>query len=323
MKQLLVVVALFLAALAVSLWALGVFDASPSAPVLPPAPPGLGGAMSSDPGHLPSQEPTDEPRAEVPPIEEPLRVLVMQLAPRSFTAWLFLQWDEIPNVSYQAWSLSTDPGISKVRAHSHLPELQAAPSATDLQAYDVLVLDDVDPSTLPPGFLTAAAERVRSGRMGLLLFPGSTNGLKMAQEQNLAPLTPVRARPVPEGVFKTEHSFAPTEDGRTHIASRLSSWPNWSAKKWAALAGPESKWGTTFVFPADPEPGSKTLLDVQLGAGRSAPALVASDASGGRVLWVGMFDAGQAAFRPKDNGRTDDSIRSLAVSWLAWLAKRD
>ncbi len=336
MKQVLVVAALFVATLAITLWALGAFDASPGTgpegASTPPTPPGPTGS-------LPIVEPTEEPLPEVPTLEDPVRVLAVGTAPRSFTAWLYQLWDRVEGVRYQAWATSTADGISPVRAHKDLPELTAAPTVESLADVDVLLLDDVDPASFPPAFWERVAERVKSGRLALLLLPGITNGRRMAEEPSLKPLMPVEALPVAAvdrfsdvvaGVFAEERPFEATEEGRAHPASRLTSWSGWSRRIWEALGRGASRWGTKFCHPVGAiAPGAQVLLSVRLGADRVAPALVASgpaDASGGRVLWVGFFDLGDAAIRSKGDAefreRSYRCVRALAASWLAWLAKR-
>jgi hypothetical protein len=313
---------LFLATLALALWALGVFE--PSAPTAPPepTPPTPGGGIDLQPS-----EPRDEPRAERPSVRNATHVLALGRTARPFPVWMFQMW-EVPQVSYRSWFPESMPGAARPASRGE-SALERAPTVEDVDRANVLLLDDVDPKSVAPEVWARVAERVREGSLGLWIHPGTQNGVALSNEPSLAPLLPVTAAPVRPtapgaptiaGVYPEPRTFQVTEAGATHPASRLVRWPTWSRRKWDALATGTKPWGTMFVHPVEgsPSPGASVLLTVRDHRGDPAPALVASDPARGRVLWVGFHDFGEPAYR--DPGRADETFRALALSWLVWLA---
>jgi len=168
MKQVLVVAALFVATLAISLWALGVFEGPRDAEDANA--PGRTGPPTVAPGALPVAEPKDEPKAEMPLIEDPVRVLGVVLAPRPFTQWIYMFWDRVPGISYQVWATAKGEGIPQPVLQKDLPALVVPPTVDDLAQANVLLLDDVDPASFPPEFWARVAERVKAGTLGLLVM---------------------------------------------------------------------------------------------------------------------------------------------------------
>jgi hypothetical protein len=320
----LVIGALVLATLALGLWALGAFE--PAAPPTPPAPTPEDGTPPPAPVGLGSADPAEEPPLDAVPFPNRVRALALGNAPRSFTHWFFQAWEEDPRIEFQAWY---PPGPASPREPPHsasLPALSAAPAADELEDVQVLLIDDLDPGALAPAFWARVSERVRSGAMGLLLHPGVVHGKALVSHDAIRALLPVEAKAVEgastgvvAGVFPEEHAFAVTEEGTKHFLTRLVRWPSWSVKKWQRLTAGEKPWGTKFVHPAGAlAPGAVALLTVKGHRGEPEPAVVASDPARGRVLWLGLHDLGEAAYR--DGNRSYGTLRALTRAWLSWLA---
>jgi hypothetical protein len=331
MKRALLVGVPFLVTLAAALWFFGVFDR--------PRPGGLDRpaterTASGDvvPADLALVEPKDEPAPEVPPFASPVRVLAIGQALRSFTSWAFGVWStarlvdgRTPAIEWQVWL--TEPSHGADTHSEGLPALERQPTSADLEGVHVLVLAAADPSKLPAEFWSAAAQRVRDGRLGLLVIPEHQHGKAIADEPSLSSVVPVDLKPLaPErpgenvipGVFTTPKPLAVTPDGIRHPATRIVAFPGWSERIWARMTrGPEA-WVTKFTSPVEKvDPGAKVLVEVDTGTSK-IPTVVASSGERGRVLWAGAFlDLDWVAYRTVSGG---DQRAAMAISWIAWLA---
>jgi hypothetical protein len=327
MKRALLVVGPFVVTLAAALYFFGVFErhepeATPTQGPVPTDP-----TLPTD-ASLQAPEPTGEPEPDVPSITSPVRVLVLAEGPRSFTAWCLQLWRVAPQVEWQAW-YATPPPPGLQLSSDGLPPLTAVPTTTDVDGAQVLFLAALDPSRLPAAFWAHVAERVTSGRLGLLVVPDHLTGRPFSDEPSLRsvlpvasvlPLAPVEkgGRLIP-GVFETPRAFEVTPDGAKHPATRIVPFEGWSAKIWGRLTRGKDGWSTKFVSPVERvAPGARTLLEV-VGGNVRWPAVVASQGDRGRVLWVGgLLDIDWSAYR-SDYGT--DRMRAMMVSWVAWLAQ--
>jgi len=328
MKQSAWIVLLFFVTLGVALWALKAFDSAKPGVTVPetaaPVAPGAGAELAA-----PDAEPKDEPPPEIPTFAEPVRVLLLGEAHRSFTAWLEILWDFVPQgIRWQAWYAT--PAPEGVRTQSDaLPALTAKPVAADLETIEVLVLAGVDPTSFPADFWARVADRVKSGSLGLLVATENRFGHATAIEPSLATILPVtgakavtpavRGGDLP-GVYKNPVSLRATAAGTKHAATRLVSWPGWSRKMWdqQASAQADGRWETKFCAAVDgPAPDATVLVEAQAGP-TSPAAIVASDAPNRRVLWVsGFFDVADGAYRGSKSG---ERFRAMCISWIAWLS---
>jgi hypothetical protein len=339
MKTTLAIAALFLVTLAGALWLFGVFTPSPRPvpptpaerppPTPPPAPPTEGLQTPAQP------EPAEEPAVEIPPFPSPVRILVVTgRATSSFPAWLFQFWKGAPDLSFQTrFAIPPDAGQAEESHSPNLPALVGPPLPEDLDPVRVLVVGEVSPSVAPEEFWRRAAERVRAGTLGLLLLPEMHHGQALAEIPALADLVPVVAARVagkgPDGavpgILPTDRPFVATEVGVRHPATRLSVFPNWSRRMWESRREGKGRWSTKFVHPVERVgEGAQVLAVVSSGTQTDAgsvvelPAIVASDGSKGRVLWVaGLFDLGFHSYR---DTRSHDLMRALSLHWIAWLA---
>lgn len=321
------VVVLILAVVAAALYFTGVlkFDSPAPSPATPPA------AVPEQPKPLPelgAAEPTTEPKPEVPEVVTPIRVLVLGQKPRSYVEWLFPMFDYVQKIDWQVWySDGANPGG---RTHSDaLPALDKAPLGADLEQVGVLVLAGVDPAKLSPEFWSSVADRVRSGRLGLLMVTENQFAKAQADEPSLKSILPITgAKAVGPtsvgsreiaGVYEKEKSFVVTEDGTKHPASRMVPYAGWSKRLWEAQSRGKGAWKTKFVAPVTGvAPGARVLANVDVG-GAEVPAIVASGGTGGRTLWVaGLFDVGNGAYSDSDSF---DRMRALVISWIVWLAE--
>jgi hypothetical protein len=323
MNRVLYVVVPFLLTLGAALWFLRVFDRRPatdeSVPVSTEPRP------AEPPSSLAQPEPSDEPPPDVPEITAPLRLMLIAEGPRSFVSWCLQVWSEERAIQWQAWFASPAAG-----ATTHSPGLAALaqpPTVADLDDVHVLVLAAADPARFPPEFWARVAERVRAGRMGLLVVPDLLHGKALSDEPQLATVLPVAAKavvpaqrgdPTLPGVFSAPKPLSITKDGALHPASRIVSYPGWSERIWTRYTRGKDAWATKFVNPVERvAPGAKVLVEVDSGS-EKIPAIVASDGEGGRALWVGAML--ELDWAPYYSGAGGKQRAAMALSWIAWLA---
>lgn len=330
MKRVLLVAGPFLVTLAAALWLFGVFsrdesrrDATVEAP--PPETPGPSTA------ELAAEEPLVEPKPDVPTLPGTVRVLALAETVRSFPQWCFQQWEHSHRIEWQLWY--AHPTVAVADADTTTPGLTPlgrAPNGADLEGVQVLFLAGIDPASVSAEFWSRAAERVRDGRLGLLLLPDHLTGEALAVEASLqtvlpvakvAPLAPLeRGGTLIPGVFDVPHPFAVTPDGTKHPASRIVAFPGWSERIWRRLTTGKTAWSTKFVSPVQQvAPGARTLVEIDAGTVRY-PAVVASSPERGRALWVGGFmDLDWEVMRSAETAGAAQ-FRALVTSWIAWLA---
>lgn len=332
MKQTAWIALLFFVTLGVALWALGVFthpsDPAPATPNTPPPPT----APTSAPTDLATAdvEPKNEPKPEIPEFAQPVRVLLLADQHRSFTAWLEMSWDVLPNgIHWQAWYAT--PAPESVRTHVEaLPAIDHAPLPPDLEAVQVLVLAGVDPASLSKEFWERVADRVKSGSLGVLVCAENRFAAATGAEPSLASILPVKGvkGAVPAspgsnnlaGVFPNGVPLRVTELGTKNPATRLVPMPGWSKKMWdqQTARDADGRWDTKYCAQVDGAvSGASVLVEADAGV-THWPAIVAHDSPTRRVLWVGgFFDIGDPAYR---GAKSVERLRALAISWVAWLA---
>ncbi len=281
--------------------------------------------------------PADEPEPEMLRLERPLKVLLLMT--RKTQRWartmeVALRADRQIEVS--GYALEDTPGMPDF-GHGVLPPAGARPSAAwfDAQAFDVLVLSDVDPAEFEPALWASVASRVRAGSLGLWAQPGvplpRALGEKAAEvhglltEPTLAELLPVgraaaiRGQPVP-GTFAREAPFALTSEGEKHPASRIVFWPEWSRRIWQLGAASTPPWGTQFCYPVEElKPGSVVLVEVRPPTGKPIPMYVQGSPASGRVLWFGAAALADDTLR---SGLQSGKWYALIHNAIVWLAGR-
>lgn len=318
----------FVVTLGLALLLLGVFDPPPEAGPSEPSPAASRTDVSRPPDEVLRQvEPGDEPEPEIPLIEQPVRVLALANAPRSFTGWCFQLWESSPRIQWQVWYAKGAPdGVP--RASDGLPALAGPPTTADVDEAQVLFLGAFDVAQLPASFWEHVALRVRERRLGLLVVPDHLSGHPTASEPSLRTVLPVASvlplaprapgdRVLP-GVFQTAAPFAATEAGTRHPASRIVPFDGWSRKIWSRLAQGKHGWSTKFVSPVEAlAPGAAALVEV-IGGDARWPALVVSGGAEGRAVWAGgLLDIDWSVYRD-DYGT--ERMRAIVTSWVAWLA---
>lgn len=342
---------LIAAIVGVALWKFDVFGAKSETPLAPPPGPRAstdapGGDTLQGTGGKPArEEPKEEPAAEWFPLESPVRVL--------FVLERVMQWPQ-----YMGLALKEDPQIEFTYYSTHpAPNEQALVSADqqavverptgdwfEKQAFDVLIVGACDPGELGEDFWQAVSARLRTGRLGLWVWPDmppappekpQTSPVHpMLSHPLFRTLLPVaeadrlEGKPVPgrpgapiPGVFSAEARFGVTTAGTTHPASRFVPFPQWSRNLWLAGAAASPPWGSKFIYPVTKlRPGAVTLVDALPAKGEPIPMFVQGPTDGGRVLWFGAHDFGDATYR--NLGPSLAKWNALVHNSVVWLAGR-
>jgi len=189
----------------------------------------------------------------------------------------------------------------------------AAPSPRDLDAFDVLVLGDLAASALPPATVARVAERVRAGRLSLLVLGGRhAFGAGGWAATPLADLMPFAIGP-DDAVVPGPVAFLPTPAGRRHFILAGSTAGDGGADLLALLPPLPNASGTGPLDPtarvlAASADGRPLLAVREFGTGRTAALTV--DAT---WLWV------LAAADP----RAPEVHARFWRQLILWLAGRD
>jgi hypothetical protein len=345
-----------LAVAGVALWQLDVFGGKASPPVDPAGDrpsPANGGA---EPGGLRGgmrgparEEPKDEPKPVEFPIASPLRVLFVLDRVMQWPQYLGMVLKSHPQVAYTYYSVRPQPNEQPlVTSGQEAVVDEPTGSWFAQQEFDVLVVGGCDPGEIGDDFWQAVADRVRAGKLGLLVWPdlpptpiGEPQGAKVhpmlthAVFRTLLPLeeaAPLEGEPKPgggpasiPGIFSVEARFHVTDAGVTHPATRIVPFPQWSRRMWAEGASPSGTWGSKFVYPVTKlRPGAVTLVNAVPDKGRPIPMLVQGPLEGGRVLWFGAHDFGDATYRNMGPSMARwNAIVHNSVVWLAGRAPRE
>ncbi len=285
------------------------------------------------------------------PLEEPTlrqleqehRALLISRGPFPWIKVVETQLGAHKNLAYQTWytdttnalDLDAGPGSGPGR---DLPDLTDTPDASFLENnnIDLLLLDEIDPHAIPDQFWEAVRTRVNNGTMGLWVHPGipyaTTKGDKapavhpMLEHDLLKGLLPVtdaleiKGTPVPGVVAdssKEPRPFILTEKGKKHVAVQFYDDPRKTERLWQQVTAGKYGWRVRFCYPVTKlAEGATTLVEVDTGKLDNLPAIVVSDASNGRVFWLGTDSMGwDALYQSTSTGR----MHKLMSNWLGWL----
>ncbi len=197
-------------------------------------------------------------------------------------------------VSLAGWLMSADPDYPQ-EGDVSLKKLPA--TARDLFEYDVVILMDLDPQGLPPGFPLLLEEFVGKHRGGLLFAAGEKFGASLFDAPDAAPIRNMLPVVVDAGevrdetgrgkFYEKEWPLVPAPAALSHAATRLSSQIDRNRDLWAEIAG------VYWSFPARKlKPGATALFvhpDPAIARdGEPRPLVAVQFYAGGRVMWCGI-----------------------------------
>jgi hypothetical protein len=328
------IILVLLVALAAALFALGVFDPADPQGDNPTAGPG-----TQDPGDGSNgasltgttDVPDEAPAIEAYVLDDPLTVLLLARHAERMPAFMAQQWNAGRKIKVLAWAPAPPADVEGADPEAlgrYAEVLSEPPSASLLhdRKIDVLAIHGLDPATLDTAFWDAVLDRVRTGRLGLLLMPGRREGGALLDHETIKLLSPVTKStalegPILPGVFARRVAFEPTEVGLTHAATRLVAWPRWSRSMWASKATGDHMWATTQTWPiAEVNDEAAALLEVSPPRGDRIPVLIAGQAEEGRVLFFGAYEL----MDRKGYGVAPvvEDYGTVLRNWLVWLAGR-
>ncbi|MBN1443636.1 MAG: hypothetical protein JXA90_13080, partial [Planctomycetes bacterium] len=231
--------------------------------------------------------------ADVEVIKEASKVLLIAGAP----TWEYRFLKNIllrdKRIFLAGWLLSADADFPQEGNTS----LKALPrDAKELFEYDVVLLLDVDPEGLPPGYPELLEQFVGKHRGGLLYLAGEKYSISFFHSQAMRPIADML--PVVADLSRAEGErsrapfhekdwpLSPTRAASTHAATRLSSHPERNRERWEEISS------VYWSFPVrKAKPGATVLLEHadpgRAVEGKLQPVLAWQFYEGGRVIFMG------------------------------------
>jgi hypothetical protein len=276
--------------------------------------------------------------AESAVLKTPTAILLVGHNNDPWTATLLGTFKTMKDLSYASWFLQLPAPGAEVMAgpgpgdFRGLPGLEERPTAAYLEEHDIraIFLDTLDPDALGKAFWDAAAQRIRSGRMGLYVrpnFPKSVDPNQAPPAQSPALTHPIlrdllpiekaleiKGTP-PAGTYgTTPQELRVTDEGLTHPATRLVADTRSSLNAWNAASSGEAAIGSVFVYPVEsPRTGPQVLVDME---NSDYPAIIVSGTDPLRVLWMGNGDFGHKSHFSREKA----SFQSILITnWVVWL----
>jgi len=171
------------------------------------------------------------------------------------------------------------PGVGSVSGGEYVAQLPA--QKKDLAAYDLVILGDLAPDTLPDTFLPEVADMVRQRGAGLILIAGKREHYRRLAGTPLAGILPVTLDGAAGPGGSIAEPFRPelTQDGAAHLVTRMAdgveeneaAWSLLPALRWSARVGGLARGATALlVHPYQVAGTSKTPLAAvhRVGAGK-------------------------------------------------------
>jgi hypothetical protein len=197
-------------------------------------------------------------------------------------------------VQLAGWLMSADADYPQ-EGDVSLKKLPATPK--ELFEYDVVILMDVDPTGLPPGFCELLEEFVGKHRGGLLYAAGDKYSSSFVDSTATLPIRNMLPVVIDAGVvrdelergkyYEREWPLVPTPAALEHAATRLASQIDRNRDRWAEVAGfywsfpiRKAKPGATALF-VHPDPSLER-------DGEPRVLFATQFYEGGRTAWCGL-----------------------------------
>ncbi len=217
--------------------------------------------------------------------ERKIRILLLDAEPRWEFRFLRNAFERDPSVQLTVGL--TRPGIGPLSGPGYCDKL---PTGKDeFMKYDLVILGDIDASTMPAEFLSELAEAVQQGGSALIVIAGKRGHYNGLVGTPLAPILPVRLEPA---VLLTRergqlYGLELSQEGQKHLMMRLASQEDQNAAAWRAL--PESEWSATV---GELMPGATAMIvhPHRTAGGSKMPILAVHRVGQGKVMFMGIED---------------------------------
>ncbi|HID57456.1 TPA: hypothetical protein EYP37_13055 [Candidatus Poribacteria bacterium] len=254
-------------------------------------------------------------------VKSKLRVLFIESTPGWEFAFLKRALEADPNVKpdYLLIPRRRPPGtIPSLKGSIPIEGgLEGLPKPGDLAKYDVLIIGDLDSSSLTKGEFESIVRYVSSGG-GVIFLPGrSSMGSRGLTKTPLARLLPVSIPP--QGCILRSEEFNPilTSEGMYHPVMRLGGTKEENLAAWRDLPPLEGLF-TGF----SPKPGASILALFR--AETDLPVVLFQRYGSGKVLFIGGIGLwgwdfkvwGTLTARPRDSNRPYRRFWAQAIRWI-------
>jgi len=254
-------------------------------------------------------------------VKSKLKVLLVESTPRWEFAFLKRALDGDPNVKpdYLILPRRRPPGtIPSLKGSVPIEGgLKGLPKPGDLARYDVLVIGDLDSSSLTRGEFESIVRYVSSGG-GVIFLPGkSSMGSRGLTRTPLARLLPISIPP--QGCIFRSEEFNPTlsREGMYHPVMRLGGTKEENLAAWKDLPPLEG-----LFTGLSPKPGASVLAVYR--AETDLPVVLFQRYGSGKVLFIGGAGLwgwdfkvwGALAGRPKDSNTPYRRFWAQAIRWI-------
>jgi len=249
--------------------------------------------------------------ATVEVVERKINVLLAEGEPRWEFRFIRNVLERDPAVSLTVFLAR--PGVGPISGPGYLGELPT--DKKDLSAYDVVILGDVGGTSLPEAFLSGLAEMVKQRSGALVVVAGRRGHFRELIGPPVGEILPV----ILDGGVGMDAGGAPfrpelTQDGATHLVTRLSGESTENEQAWMEL--PVMTWSAGVSGLS----GGATALLVhpyRLAGPSKLPLVAVQRVGTGKVMWCGV----EETWRWRKSIGDKFHYRFWAQA-LRWLVKR-
>ena len=226
----------------------------------------------------------NEMRAVIEVVEQRIRTLLIEQEPRWEFRFLRNVLERDPSAEVTICLLR--PGIGPLKGKGYLPTPPTEKAG--FEKFDLVVLGDVPPRSLPEGFLKEAVDFVRVRGGALIVVAGRRGNYRALRGTPIEAILPVLldgspALEAPGQPFAAEL----TQEGSEHLLTRLAPDPETNEQLWRHL--PKLRWSAAVGGLA---PGATALLvhPFALAGPTKLPVLAIQRVGAGKVMFLGTED---------------------------------
>jgi hypothetical protein len=216
-------------------------------------------------------------------VERKINVLLVDAEPRWEFRFIRNVLERDPSAKVTVCLLR--PGVGPLVGEGYVAALPTDKKA--LAAYDLVILGDVPRESLPDAFLTEMADMIRARAGALILVAGRHEHYRRLAGTPLAAVLPVTLDGGTAVDMQVGEPFSPelTQDGATHLVTRLAAPAEENEAVWAGL--PRVRWSAGVSGLA---PGATALLvhPYRIAGTAKMPILAVHLVGDGKVMFSGL-----------------------------------